>query len=100
MREIQHLLKINVEFEVADGFEPAIQFPVKKKINLNHGSTDLADELTATQTINKKTRRIKLIIVTETKWVRKKDWQANTSSVKSIVFRGRWSPGKAKTVGP
>ena len=73
MREIQHLLKINVEFEVADGFEPAIQFPVKKqKINLNHGSTDLVGELTVTQTINKKTRRIKLVIVTETKWVRKK----------------------------
>ena len=33
MREIQHLLKINVEFEVADGFEPAIQFPVKKQKN-------------------------------------------------------------------
>ena len=33
MREIQHLLKINVEFEVADGFEPAIQFPVKKHKN-------------------------------------------------------------------
>ena len=42
MREIQHLLKINVEFEVADGFEPAIQFPVKKKKNKpqprKHGS--------------------------------------------------------------
>ena len=33
IREIQHLLKINVEFEVADGFEPAIQFPVKKQKN-------------------------------------------------------------------
>ena len=42
MREIQHLLKINVEFEVADGFEPAIQFPVKKQKNKpqprKHGS--------------------------------------------------------------
>ena len=33
IREIQHLLKINVEFEVADGFEPAIQFPAKKQKN-------------------------------------------------------------------
>ena len=54
MREIQHLLKINVEFEVADGFEPAIQFPVKKqKINLNHGNTDLVGELTVMPAINK-----------------------------------------------
>ena len=28
--DIQHLLKIEVEFEVADGFEPEIAFPVKK----------------------------------------------------------------------
>ena len=30
MRDIQHLLKIEVEFEVADGFEPTTPFPVKK----------------------------------------------------------------------
>ena len=30
MRDIQHLLKVDVEFEVADGFEPEIPFPVKK----------------------------------------------------------------------
>lgn len=30
MRDIQHLLKVEVEFEVADGFEPEIPFPVKK----------------------------------------------------------------------
>ncbi|MDC3058697.1 DEAD/DEAH box helicase [Litorivicinus sp.] len=33
MRDIQHLLKIEVEFEVADGFEPEIAFPVKKPKN-------------------------------------------------------------------
>ena len=30
MRDIQHLLKVDVEFEVADGFEPQVPFPVKK----------------------------------------------------------------------
>jgi len=30
MRDIQHLLKVDVEFEVADGFEPKVPFPVKK----------------------------------------------------------------------
>ena len=30
MRDIQHLLKVDIEFEVADGFEPQIPFPVKK----------------------------------------------------------------------
>ncbi|HBX27201.1 MAG TPA: RNA helicase [Gammaproteobacteria bacterium] len=42
MRDIQHLLKINVELEVADGFEPAIQFPATKGKNKpqprKHGS--------------------------------------------------------------
>jgi ATP-dependent RNA helicase RhlE len=33
MRDIQHLLKVEVEFEVADGFEPEIPFPVKKPKN-------------------------------------------------------------------
>jgi hypothetical protein len=33
---------------------------------------DLVGELTVTQTINKKTRRIKLVTGTETKWVRNK----------------------------
>lgn len=33
MRDIQHLLKVEVEFEVADGFEPEIAFPVKKSKN-------------------------------------------------------------------
>ena len=31
--DIQHLLKVEVEFEVADGFEPEIAFPVKKPKN-------------------------------------------------------------------
>ena len=33
MRDIQHLLKVEVEFEVADGFEPEIAFPIKKPKN-------------------------------------------------------------------
>lgn len=33
MRDIQHLLKVEVEFEVADGFEPKIALPVKKPKN-------------------------------------------------------------------
>jgi len=33
MGDIQHLLKVEVEFEVADGFEPEIAFPVKKPKN-------------------------------------------------------------------
>ena len=100
MREIQHLLKINVEFEVADGFEPAIQFPVKKKkINLNHGSTDLADELTVTQTINKKTRRIKLVIVTETEWVRKQRLASKHKLVQISRPQGEMVAWKSKNSG-
>ena len=33
MGDIQHLLKVEVEFEVADGFEPETAFPVKKPKN-------------------------------------------------------------------
>ena len=33
MRDIQHLLRVEVDFEVADGFEPEIAFPVKKPKN-------------------------------------------------------------------
>ena len=100
MREIQHLLKINVEFEVADGFEPAIQFPVKKqKINLNHGSMDLVDELTVTQTINKKTRRIKLVIVTETEWVRKKRLASKHKLVQISRPQGEMIARKSKNSG-
>ena len=33
MRDIQHLLKVEVEFEVADGFEPEIAFHSKTKIS-------------------------------------------------------------------
>ena len=45
MRDIQHLLKVEVEFEVADGFEPEIAFPVKKPKNKpqprKHGRSNL-----------------------------------------------------------
>ncbi len=33
IRDIQHLLRVEVDFEVADGFEPEIAFPVKKPKN-------------------------------------------------------------------
>ncbi len=33
MRDIQHLLRVELEFEVADGFEPEIAFPVKEPKN-------------------------------------------------------------------
>ena len=47
MRDIQHLLKIEVEFEVADGFEPTTPFPVKSR-NTNPSPESMGNRTLAT----------------------------------------------------